>query len=310
MLRHWKNLRPYFLTSDCGKHNPPDLQECISRIKFASMKKNLVIFIAIIQSVTISNATKNHPDKKQTDEKVSDFLSKDWNDSLKAVMALAEADLQRNDSASAMNHYEMAYLMAVKANDKTALIPAGMYIGKQYIKTDRNKAAEVVLEQVYNAAEPVSRLDARLEASDLLAQLFSLRAYYVRANFFLRESYTLREKASKPLIQIERAKMQAEFDAMVKSKEKGWEHMQTAAHEAATAKEQYINYLHIGIGALVVFILILFFCIYSLNKKLFKSEKENDLLIYNKKHTTAELERLHRLNDELRNKHHEGLLHA
>ena len=274
------------------------------------MKKKLVIFIAVLQSVTICYATKNRLEKEQTNAKGSDFLNIDWNDSLKAVMTLAETDLQRNDSVSAMNHYEMAYLMAVKADNKTALIPAGMYIGKQYIKTDRNKAAEVVLEQVFNAAGQVSRWDTRLEASDLLAQLFSLRAYYVRSNFFLKESHTLRDKASKQVIQIERAKLKTEFDAMVKSNEKGWEQKQTVAKEAAAAKEQYINYLLIGIGALVVFILILFFSIFRLNKKLFNSEKENDLLIHNKKHITAELERLHRLNDELRNKQLEGLLHA
>jgi hypothetical protein len=290
----------------CGKHSPEDLQEYISRIKFVVMKKKLAIFIAVIHSVTICQAAKNRPDKEQTDAKISDSFSIDWNDSLKAVMALADADLQRNDSASAMNHYEMAYMLAIKANNKTDLIPAGMYIGKQYIKTGRNKAAEVVLEQVFTAAEGVSEWDARLEAADLLAQLFSLRAYYVRANFFLKQTYALREKSSEVLIQKERAKLQAQFDAMVKSKEKEWEQSQKAAHEAAASKEQYIKYLHIGIGALVVFILLLFLRIYSLNKTLFNSEKENDLLIHNKKHTTAELERLHRLNDELRNKHHES----
>ena len=274
------------------------------------MRKKWKIVIAALLVVTICQAAKKKLVKEQPEVEISDSMRSEWKDSLKVVSALAAADLQKGDSASALYHFEKAYSLAVKTENKAELITSGIYIGKEYIKDGKNKAAEIVLEQVFNAADQNARWDVKLEASDLLAQLFAARAFYIRANFFLRESYTLREKASKPLIQIERAKMQAEFGAMVKSKEKGWEHMQTAAHEAATAKEQYINYLHIGIGALVVFILILFFCIYSLNKKLFKSEKENDLLIYNKKHTTAELERLHRLNDELRNKHHEGLLHA
>ena len=42
------------------------------------------------------------------------------------------------------------------------------------------------------------------------------------------------------------------------------------------------------------------FNIYSLKKTVFNVEKENDLLHHNKKHSTAELERLHRQNNELK----------
>jgi hypothetical protein len=225
------------------------------------MKKKLLIFIAVLQSITLCYAGKKHPAKEQIDAKVSDSLRIDWNDSLKTLMALAEADLHRNDSASAMKHYETAYMIAVNTDNKADLIAAGMYIGKQYIKTDRNKPAEVVLEQVFNATEPLSRWDIRLEASDLLAQLFSLRAYYVRANFFLKQTFALREKSAALIIQKQRDKLQAEFDAMVKWKEKAWKQKQSEAQEAAASKEQYINYLLIGIGVFFLFIIILFIII-------------------------------------------------
>lgn len=273
------------------------------------MRKKWIIVIAALQVITICHAAKNHPVKVQPEVVISDSMRAAWNDSLKVVAALAAADLRKGDSASAMYHFEKVYSLAVKAENKTELIPSGLYIGKEYIRNGKNKAAETALEQVFNAADQSARWDLKLEASDLLAQLFSARAYYVRANFFLKESYVLRDKASALVKQREKAKLQAEFNAMVKAKEREWAQQQAAAREAALAKDQYSKYLLMGIGALVVIILILLFRIYQLNKTLFKIEKENDLLLHNKKHSVAEMERLHRLNDELKSRHSENILH-
>ena len=184
------------------------------------MRKKWNIAIAAILVVTICHAAKNRPVKEKPQVAITDAMREDWNDSLKVVAALAAADLQKGDSASAMYHYEKVYSLAVKAENKTELIPSGIYIGKEYIRNGKNKAAEIVLEQVFNAADQNARWDIKLEASDLLAQLFSARAFYIRANFYLKESYALRDKADALVKQQQKAKLQAEFDAMVKAKEK------------------------------------------------------------------------------------------
>ncbi len=272
------------------------------------MRKKWKIVIAALLVVTICQAAKKKLVKEQPEVEISDSMRSEWKDSLKVVSALAAADLQKGDSASALYHFEKAYSLAVKTENKAELITSGIYIGKEYIKDGKNKAAEIVLEQVFNAADQNARWDVKLEASDLLAQLFAARAFYIRANFYLKESYALRDKAAAFVNQQQKAKLQAEFDTMVKDKQKEWAQQQAAANEAALAKDQYSKYLLMGIGALVVIILVLLFRIYQLNKTLFSLEKENDLLLHNKKHNSAEMERLHRLNDELKSKQSENLL--
>lgn len=272
------------------------------------MRIKWIIVIAAIQVVTISYAAKKLSLKEQPIIEVTEAMRAEWNDSLNSIAALAVVDLNKGDSVSAMSHFELVYLLAVKAGNKEELIRSGIYIGKEYVKMGKSKPAEIVLEQVFNTAEQNKRWDIKLEASDLLAQLFSSRAFYVRANFFLKESYALRERASELVKQQQRAKLQAEFDAMVKAKEKEWELKQTVVGKAAIEKDQYANFLLIGIGVLVVIVLALIFRIYQLNKSLFETDKENDLLQYHKKHSVTELERLHRLNDELKKRRTEKLL--
>jgi hypothetical protein len=269
------------------------------------MKRGLLIIISVLVCSLNVDGKKRQP-KPAEEPVITDSMKTSWNDSLKAVSLLAAADLQKGDSASAMNRYETVYSLATRVDNKAEIITAGMYIGKEYIKTGKDKAAEIVLEHVFNATEGMQMYSARLQASDLLAQLFSARSFYIRANMYLKESFSLREKAAAQIKQQEDEKLQAQYNEKIKAREKQWAEQEASIKEVAAAKDQYINMLLIAIGALVLFILILFIRIYSQNKNLSKVEKENDLLLHNKKHTSAELERLHRLVDETKNKRTEN----
>jgi hypothetical protein len=270
------------------------------------MNRRLVFIILSVLAFSLNVAGKKRSAKPEAEVVITDSMKVSWNDSLKAVSLLAAADLEKGDSISAMNRYETVYSLATKVDNKAEIIKSGMYIGKEYIKTGKDKAAEIVLEQVFNATEGLKLYSVRLEASDLLAELFSARAFYIRANAYLKESFVLREKAAAEIKMKEETRLRAELDEQLKAREKQMDDQRAAEKEVIVSKDQYINMLLIAIGVLAIFILVLFFRIYGMNRSLSKVEKENELLLHNKKHTAVELERLHRLADESKNKRSEN----
>lgn len=264
------------------------------------MKKGLIVIITLLAG-TFCLAGKSRSVKEPVSLELTEAEKVLWKDSLKVVYARANAAIEKGDSSSALTSYEISYSLASRINSKPELVQAGMYISKEYIKAGKGKAAEIVLEQVFAASDDRATVATKLEASDLLAGLFSSRLYFIKANQYLKASFALRDEVAIANQLKEKEFQKAKLEEQLKANELEWTKKKAAVEASLHSQDNFITLLYISIGALSVVIIALLAVLFLKNKKMKVVMQENELLLHNKKHSTAEMERLHRLVDETKN---------